>query len=372
MPILPKITPKSIKDIIMNTHPNDQTKTSIFITTEMHDRAAYLARLQTSPAKARQVYANALAVCAIDWYCHLFNIPSSGAASEGLNPALVSFQDVSNLDLTEFGKLECRWARANDTEIVLPAAATIDRLGCIVVRFIGTTALVEHQDLREIDRVAEIEVLGFTPNVTESIALDSLHSMTEFLDHLEQRITITEDVEIPAKPSYNNILSWSHRNPSRLLKSEWIDDLNQVPQVPQPAVSRSRDKIDNTFWFNSEILAKDDPSNPLASVCRWKKLEGAEIPLALAVSFVIEDALNRVQVLLKVFSYDKRILPAGIKLMPLDEKYQPGKYESGDIIVKESKGDSCVLMIPLTCDKGERFITEIRFRDLSIREYFSV
>jgi Protein of unknown function (DUF1822) len=232
----------------MNTLSNDPTKTSIFITAEMHNRAAYLARLQTSPAKARQVYANALAVCAIDWYCHLLDIPSSGVASEGLNPALVSFQDVSNLDLTEFGKLECRWAKAKDTEIVLPAAATIDRLGCIVVRFLDTFAPVEHQDLTEIDRVTEIEVLGFTPNMNESIALDSLRSMTEFLDYLEQRVTISKEVKIfPEKPPYNNILPWSNRNPSQLLKSDWIEDLNQVPQVQQPAVSRSRDEIDNTF-----------------------------------------------------------------------------------------------------------------------------
>jgi hypothetical protein len=94
--------------------------------------------------------------------------------------------------------------------------------------------------------------------------------------------------------------------------------------------------------------------------------------LALAVSFVVEDTLDRVQVLLKVFSCDKKLLPAGIKLMPLDEKYQPGYYESGDIIAKESEGNLYTLTIPLICDKGERFITEIRFGDLLIREYFSV
>jgi Protein of unknown function (DUF1822) len=166
----------------------DRPKTSIFITAEMHDRAAYLARLQTSPAKARQVYANALAVCAIDWYCHLLDIPSSGAASEGLNPAVVSFQDVSDLDLAEFGKLECRWAGATDTEIVLPAPAQIDRLGCVVVRF--------DADLLEIDRARELEVLGFTANLTQPIQLDRLKSLSELWEYLERLETIPEPIAL--------------------------------------------------------------------------------------------------------------------------------------------------------------------------------
>ena len=88
-----------IKNIIMNNQTIEQYRTHISITAEMHDRATKLAQLQTSREKAQQVYANALAVSAIDWYLHLLDIPSSGAASEGLHPALVSFNDVSNLDL---------------------------------------------------------------------------------------------------------------------------------------------------------------------------------------------------------------------------------------------------------------------------------
>ena len=59
-----------------------------------------------------------------------------------------------------------------------------------MVRFVGLEAPLKNRDLTEIDRVREIEVIGFTPNVTESISLNSLRSMDDFLTYLERLETV--------------------------------------------------------------------------------------------------------------------------------------------------------------------------------------
>jgi hypothetical protein len=159
---------------IMNDYPEQQNP-SLLVTTDMHRRALQLAQWQTSPAEAQQVYGNSLAVSAIAAYFRILNISSEIPDPNELHPLLTDPQRFAMLDLPEFGQLECRWSE----QPAIAPAAELDRLGTVVVQFQG-----------ELAAATELEILGFTTQASEQIAVENLRSLPEFLGYLEQLATV--------------------------------------------------------------------------------------------------------------------------------------------------------------------------------------
>ncbi len=130
-----------------------------------------------SPAKARQVYLNTLAVYAVDTYCQCLGIETDLEASDSLNPAMQPLMDVADLEIAGIGKLECRPVLPADENCYIPADTWENRIGYVAV---------------EIDESSrEATLFGFYPTINplemmEQVSCESFQPLEAFLDHLHR------------------------------------------------------------------------------------------------------------------------------------------------------------------------------------------
>src|ERR687886_2996272 len=90
------------------------------ITQESLQFAQQFANEQPTPEKALQVYLNTLAVCTMNNYLRIMDIPTDLTASDSWNPVVRLAADVADLWVVGMGRLECRPISA--TEVDLKAA----------------------------------------------------------------------------------------------------------------------------------------------------------------------------------------------------------------------------------------------------------
>jgi Protein of unknown function (DUF1822) len=130
-----------------------------------------------SPAKARQVYLNTLAVYAVDTYCHCLGIETDLEASDSLNPVMQTLMNVADIEITGIGKLECRPVLPTDENCYIPTDTWENRIGYLAV---------------EIDEsLREATLFGFYPTINplemmEQVSCDSFQPLEAFLDHLHR------------------------------------------------------------------------------------------------------------------------------------------------------------------------------------------
>ncbi|MFK0735106.1 MAG: DUF1822 family protein [Gloeotrichia echinulata GP01] len=127
---------------------------SVPITKNAHLWATEFAAQQDNPQKGKQVYLNTLAVYAVHSYLKWLKIDTALNQSDSWRRGLREIFNVADLILPGVGKLECRPVLPGETEIILPAETTSDRIGYIGVQF------SQHLDF--------VELLGFTPAMVMS------------------------------------------------------------------------------------------------------------------------------------------------------------------------------------------------------------
>ncbi|MEG4249425.1 DUF1822 family protein [Microcoleus sp. Pol10D4] len=128
-----------------------------------------------SPAKARQVYLNTLAVYAVDTYCQCLGIETDLEACDSLNPAMQPLMDVADLEIVGIGKLECRPVLPADENCYIPADTWENRIGYVAV------------EINESSR--EATLFGFYAPINplemmEQVSCESFQPLEAFLDHL--------------------------------------------------------------------------------------------------------------------------------------------------------------------------------------------
>ena len=117
-----------------------------------------LSEQQTNHKKAKQVYLNALAVHAVNFYFQYLEIETDLAATEIGNPVVQKFMDVADLDVKDIGKLECRWVAPGQDFVSIPAEVRSDRIDYVTVEMTAS--------------LQEAKLLGFvqqTPGLFHSL-----------------------------------------------------------------------------------------------------------------------------------------------------------------------------------------------------------
>lgn len=123
------------------------------ITTEFRQIAQQFAQQCPFSDKAQQIQRNTLAVCAVNAYLQLMDIPTSLDQSDSWSPMMRMMADVADLAVPDIGSLSCRPVAPDDTVCVIPPEDWHDRAGYIAV---------------VIDEVAsQATLVGFTASVTE-------------------------------------------------------------------------------------------------------------------------------------------------------------------------------------------------------------
>lgn len=143
------------------------------ITQASRRNAQEFANVQPTPEKAEQVLFNMLSVLVVSEYLQMMGIDTALRRSDIWNPVIRLCADVADLELPEFGRLECRPVRSRSSSCYIPPETWEERVGYIVV---------------QIDEsLEEARVLGFVRSVAmEELPLSQLQPFEDLFEHLAQ------------------------------------------------------------------------------------------------------------------------------------------------------------------------------------------
>ena len=160
---------------------------SVPLSIAAHSQAEKFSTYQSDPQKAKQVYLNTLAVYAVHTYLQCMEFETDLERSQSWNPVIQTLMDVADLEVKNYGKLECRPVLPGTDFVDVPAEVWSERIGYVAVQF--------DQSLRE------ATLLGFTKTVsTEKFPLAQLLSLQDLLEHFSQQ-KVTQSTAKPVKLS---------------------------------------------------------------------------------------------------------------------------------------------------------------------------
>lgn len=279
--------------------------------------AQQFASQQPTQERKEQVYLNTLAVCVVNDYLGIMDIPTDLKASDSWNPAMRLYTDVADLKLTQLGHLECRPVRSS-TLCYIPPDVPDDRIGVVVV---------------EIDEERqEATLLGFAKTVpTGELSINQLQEIDDLLKHLD----------------------CLERQQAEVNLSQWL--LN----------------IFETGWQSvEEILA---PKVPLlafrkSSVTRGKLVDmGIHLPhqlVALVVTLTPKTSVE-IQIKMQVYPTEQAHLPENLAVQVLDG-------EGVSVMEARAKTANTHIILELSAQVGERFSVLLKLGNTNVTEHFIV
>jgi hypothetical protein len=324
------------------------------ITQESLQFAQQFANEQPTPQKALQVYLNTLAVCSVNNYLRIMDIPTDLTAGDSWNPVVRLAVDVADLWVTDLGRLECRPISATEVDLKaaqkqnnnlgfrfisskpssnaksaplicnIPSEAQFERIGYVVVQIDS-----EQQ---------EATLLGFSQTAeTGELAISQLQPINDLLKHLESR-----------KPL--------HITPVSL--SQWLQG---VFEVGWQSIESLLDTQKANYAFRRRVAY---------SIRRAKLIELetqlTEATVILVVTLTQQDTANFDISLQLLPAGGNTYLPLGLKLAVLDE--------SGETFSEISSGsaDNLIQTRQFAGRSGERFRVQISWDEDSITEDFAI
>lgn len=129
----------------------------------------------------RIVYANALAVCAVQRFLQFIGVIEDTTAL----PQRVSQYGQYWLQLSNYGCVGCIYVSSQATEI------TVDQKD---PRYLGYFVVRLNESIENIEDAIEAEILGFTPDFSETLNLSELQDFEGFcdlIDKIESQTSIT-------------------------------------------------------------------------------------------------------------------------------------------------------------------------------------
>lgn len=303
----------STKKIEEKSIPLSITQASLQIAQQFADQ-------QPTLEKKEQVYLNTLAVCVVNDYMEIMDIPTNLRASDSWNPAMRLYADVADLKLTQLGHLECRPLRSS-TFCYIPPEVPDDRIGVVIVKLDA--------------ELQEATLLGFTKTVTiGELSINHLQSADDLLTHLDLL----------------------EHNQSEVNLSQWLQNI-----------------FDAGWQSVEEILAPVAPRLAFrhysSGVTRGKLIDlGIQLPgqsVALVVTLTPK-TLTEINIKVQVYSpSEQAYLPDNVVLKALDEE--------GATVMEARAGTANTYMI-LDFDGqiGERFRVRLEVGNISVTENFVV
>jgi Protein of unknown function (DUF1822) len=251
--------------LVMNDNDSQLLRFTVALSHDAHEIAHKTIQKIASPIKAKQVYANTLAVYAVDFYLQCMGFNPDWLGSESRNPLLIQLTNVADLNIQDVGKIECIPISSNLGACEIPPESADRRIGYLPVQIN--------------DAQTEATLLGFSTQKSGTIELDRL-------DDLEYAIEYLTNLEQPAivklREWFNGIVDTSWETLDRVLNP------TQRRLFYRGAVNRGQKiELSTPNGMTSSILAIDIKSN---------------------------EASHEVDILVQVYPVEKNELPDGIKL----------------------------------------------------------
>ena len=171
----------------MNTFDSAMT-TTVSLALTAHTQAKRFRQHHRDPAKAKAVYLNTLAICAVNTYLERSGFEPDLRAGNSWDPAQQTLMDTADLLVSGYGRVECRPVLPNQTAMDVPPEVWDDRLCYIAVQLDET--------------LRSATILGFVETVTaEQIPLSELQPEADLMAFILQGAIASEDVESDAGES---------------------------------------------------------------------------------------------------------------------------------------------------------------------------
>ncbi|PSB26658.1 hypothetical protein C7B69_11400 [filamentous cyanobacterium Phorm 46] len=288
--------------------------------------AQTLFQQQNDPKKAKQVYLNALAVHAVDFYFQCLEIDTDLPASSIWNPVVQKFMDVADLDVKDIGKLECRWVAPGEDFVSIPAEVRSDRIGYIAVEMT--------------ESLQEVKLLGFVPQTQqEKIAVSELKSLDQLLEYLDE-----------LKP---------------VNLSDWLQNVFDTGWHTVQTLFESKPELQ--FAFRSLQALESSPSvtgNRPIKRGKLLSLERGKEQVALFVELMTTDAPD-IDISVEVYPTNgQKNLPNDLQLMVLDDE--------GETLMQAKANKTENLLFELSGEPGEHFTVKLALGDFSVTENFLI
>ncbi|BAU64836.1 hypothetical protein STA3757_22120 [Stanieria sp. NIES-3757] len=291
----------------------DSLKKTIPLSVTAHSYAEQFSRYQSNSQKAKQVYLNTLAVYAVNNYLNYLGWETNLETSDSWNPLLQSLMNIADLDLVNYGKVECLFVLRDQDWVEIPAEVSSDRISYIILQF--------DQSLRQ------ATFLGFVTEVPSNrLALNQLQSLDCLPDHLSQ----LKRVNHSKKLSSSNIVPKHQPNTTQPIKlGKWLEGRLENGWQPLEELLIPTKVI----AFRSIEQLKPQKEHLLSGVSRFKILElnlsvdkDNELQkISLALILNISPLPNREKdISVKIYPVNHHTyLPQGLEFLVLNEQEIP-------------------------------------------------
>ncbi|HEY9606628.1 MAG TPA: DUF1822 family protein [Allocoleopsis sp.] len=303
------------------------------LTLAAHQLAQRFHAKQSNSGKAKQVYLNTLAICAVKFYLECLGIETELEQSDSWNPIMQTLVNIADLSIKNRGKLECRPVLPEVNSCYVPPEVWENRIGYVPVQF---------------DRaLTEATLLGFVPSVvTEEVSLNSLRSLAELPEHLGQ-FGVSAWVQEPIQLS-----QWLQN----VVETGW-ETLEALFNPPQTEFAVN---------FRSIPMRNRTPESPVSGVKRGKLLNLQRLDEQVALLVGLKPATpSEMNISVEVYPIGDRLyLPHDLQLMVLDEQ--------GEAVMQAQARSTKNIQLHFSGESGESFGVKVALGDVSITEAFLI
>ncbi|MEQ9000499.1 MAG: DUF1822 family protein [Coleofasciculus sp. B1-GNL1-01] len=319
---------------------------SVALTKSVHYRANQLAKQQSNPKIAQQIYLAILAINAVNFYCQCMGIETYLSGNCSQNLAKSTPTDIADLLLKNIGTIKCLPVCSESQVVKIPAELKGNQIGYLVVQFN--------------ESLTEGTLLGFVKTVkTSELPLIQLGSLEDFLEEIETLMTL-----INLSQWFENIFEGGWQNFTAAFK----------PSAPQPAWRFMPKPRQVTPVSHNNRQGKDSESFPSQLGMRRSRVTGVKpiklgtnqtdyvLDLVVSLTEIVE---KKMDIEVQIHPRDRETLPLGLTLSIIDEAGQVFSERSARI-------NSTILTKRFRGKLKEQFTLKLSLAEASFTENFAV
>ena len=312
--------------------------------------------------KADRIRRNTLAVCVVDAYLQMMDIPTDIGSGDSWQPMMQILADVADLYLPGAGAISCRAVLADDETCYIPPEEWADRLGYVAV------VLDEQHNMATLvgfvesaDEQTQVPLSSFAP-------IESLIDWVQALQASAQSIAETEaavkpettiNPETAVKTAATRLGRWVESQLGDLAGAGWL----AIDQLLNPA----------ELGFAFRAVGVIEP--PIVDISRAKLLNlGIQFGQAVRVALVIrlarsaagEEAVAQTHITLQVRPIAAAdYLPEGLLLAVLDD-------EGNAIASATSRAIDNYIQLQISGESEEQFGVQVMLDGACFEERFII
>jgi len=316
---------------------------SVALTQSVHRLASQLAKQQSNPEKAQQIYLNILTVHAVNFYCQCMGIETGLSASYSRNLVTSTLPEIADLSLKKLGTLKCLPVGSESQVVKIPSGVRENPIGYLVVQFN--------------ESLTEGTLLGFVKTVkTPELPLIQLGSLEDLLEQIETLTTL-----INLSQWFENIFEKGWQNFTEAFK----------PSAPQPAwrfmpnpsqVTHKNRQGRDSGSFPSQLGMRKPRVTGVKPISLGTKKTDYSLDLVVSLTEEVEE---KIDIEVQIHPRDRETLPLNLTLIIIDQ--------AGQVFSERSAGiNSTILTKRFRGKLKEQFTLKLSLAEASFTENFTV